>query len=79
MTCMYVLREDVAQASLGLVGLLTAAAWMLSNRSVTHPGPSIGFPGYLYPDDATCEMYNVRLLDKFEIATALVFDVTFRR
>ena len=21
------------------------------------PAPSIGFPGYIYPDDATCEMY----------------------
>ncbi|CAN0236457.1 unnamed protein product, partial [Hapterophycus canaliculatus] len=49
---------DVAQASLGLLGLLTAAGWMLNNRSPDHPPPSIGFPGYLYPDDATCEMYQ---------------------
>lgn len=32
---------------------------MLSNRSPDHPEPSIGFPGYLYPDDATCEAYEV--------------------
>lgn len=51
--------SDVAQASLGLLGLLTTSAWMLSNRSPDHPGPSIGFPGYLYPDDATCEAYEV--------------------
>ncbi|CAM9258817.1 unnamed protein product [Ectocarpus sp. 12 AP-2014] len=49
---------DVAQASLGLLGLLTTSAWMLSNRSPDHPQPSIGFPGYLYPDDATCEAYE---------------------
>lgn len=49
---------DVAQASLGLLGLLTAGAWMLNNRSPKSPPPSVGFPGYLYPDDATCEMYN---------------------
>lgn len=49
---------DVAQASLGLVGLLTAAAWMMNNRDPMYPQPSVGFPGYLYPDDATCDMYN---------------------
>ncbi|CAN0077118.1 unnamed protein product [Pylaiella littoralis] len=55
---MSVAYTDVLQASLGLLGLLTAAAWMLNNRSPDHPVPSIGFPGYLYPDDATCNMYN---------------------
>lgn len=49
---------DVAQASLGLLGLLAAAGWMLINRDPTHPQPSVGFPGYLYPDDATCETYQ---------------------
>lgn len=48
----------MAQASLGLIGLLTAAAWMLNNRDPQFPQPSVGFPGYLYPDDDTCEMYN---------------------
>ncbi|CAN0455328.1 unnamed protein product, partial [Scytosiphon promiscuus] len=48
---------DVAQASLGLLGLLAAAGWMLINRDPTPPQPSVGFPGYLYPDDATCETY----------------------
>lgn len=37
---------------------------MLNNREPTHPGPSIGFPGYLYPDDATCDMYEVRVCER---------------
>lgn len=35
---------------------------MLNNRTPDHPPPSIGFPDYLYPDDATCEMYQVLLV-----------------
>lgn len=50
--------SDVAQASLGIVGLLTAAVWMLVNREPWYPQPSIGFPGYIYPDDETCNMYQ---------------------
>lgn len=31
---------------------------MLNNREPQYPQPSIGFPGYLYPDNSTCEMYE---------------------
>lgn len=31
---------------------------MLGNRDSKFPEPSVGFPGYIYPDDATCEMYD---------------------
>ncbi|CAM9926901.1 unnamed protein product, partial [Discosporangium mesarthrocarpum] len=49
---------DVAQASLGIIGLLTSAIFMLESRVTHFAGPSIGFPDYLYPTDEICEMYN---------------------
>jgi len=48
---------DLLQATVGWIGCVTFAYYMIANND-SAPAPSIGFPGYIYPDDATCEMYN---------------------
>jgi Na+/proline symporter len=49
---------DVVQAALGFTGLCVGTWWMLANNDNYAPTPSVGFPGYIYPDDATCELYQ---------------------
>ncbi|KAL7531840.1 hypothetical protein ACHAXR_004270 [Thalassiosira sp. AJA248-18] len=48
---------DVLQATVGWTGCVTLAFYMIANEE-SAPPPSIGFPGYIYPDDETCEMYE---------------------
>lgn len=34
-----------------------AAFWMIANATERAPPPSIGFPGYIYPNDEICDKY----------------------
>lgn len=49
---------DVLQAAVGWTGCATLAFYMIANSEESAPPPSIGFPGYMYPDDDTCQMYE---------------------
>ncbi|KAL3929736.1 MAG: hypothetical protein SGBAC_012080 [Bacillariaceae sp.] len=49
---------DVMQAGVGWLGALSFAFWMIKNSELEAPPPSIGFPGYSYPNDEICEMYD---------------------
>lgn len=48
---------DVLQATVGWLGCLSLAFYLISNEQGSAT-PSIGIPGYVYPDDATCAMYD---------------------
>lgn len=48
---------DVAQAAVGWTGCMAVSFYMIKNFP-SAPPPSIGFPDYIYPDDAACEMYD---------------------
>jgi Na+/proline symporter len=49
---------DVMQAAVGWLGSLCFAFYMIKNSELSAPPPSIGFPGYSYPNDETCAMYD---------------------
>ena len=49
---------DVVQSAVGMIGCLACAYWLIGNADKEAPPPSVGFPLYMYPDDATAEMYN---------------------
>jgi Na+/proline symporter len=49
---------DVIQSVIGWIGCCTFAFYMIRNAKDSAPPSSIGFPGYSYPDDATCAMYE---------------------
>lgn len=53
---------DVFQAIVGWSGCIVAAFYLIANEQVQAPPPSIGFPGYVYPDNigdgGICDMYN---------------------
>jgi len=50
---------DVVQAAIGWIGSITFAAYMIHNAEQNAPPVSIGFPGYMYPEDGPgCELYN---------------------
>uniref|UniRef100_A0A7S2VEF1 Solute carrier family 5 member 8 n=1 Tax=Entomoneis paludosa TaxID=265537 RepID=A0A7S2VEF1_9STRA len=52
---------DVVQGVIGWSGCVVMAFWFIANETEAPP-PSIGFPGYIYPDNigdgGTCDMYN---------------------
>lgn len=52
---------DVVQGLIGWTGCVVMAYWFISNETEAPP-PSIGFPGYIYPDNigegGICDMYN---------------------
>lgn len=52
---------DVAQGLMGWSGCIVLAYYLISNETRAPP-PSIGFPGYVYPDaigdDGVCDMYQ---------------------
>lgn len=48
---------DVVQASIGWLGCVTLAYYMIANATPAPP-PSIGFPDYVYPDQETCDLYD---------------------
>lgn len=49
---------DVVQAAIGWSGVLVAGFWFIANAQEQAPPPSIGFPGYMYPNDEICQMYD---------------------
>ena len=53
---------DVAQAILGWSGAVVCAYYLVATESPNAPPPSVGFPGYVYPDSigdgGICDMYN---------------------
>ena len=49
--------NDVMRVA-GIFGLIVCAAYMLQNRPVHAPPPSIGYPGYVYPNAEVCAMYE---------------------
>ncbi|KAG5175436.1 Solute:Sodium symporter family [Tribonema minus] len=49
---------DVVQALTGITGLTVFSIYMLSSYSQDYPPASVGFPGYIYPDQQVCEMYD---------------------
>lgn len=48
---------DVVQSVVGICGALVVAFYFIENHP-SAPAPSIGFPGYVYPDQATCDLYE---------------------
>ena len=49
---------DVVQAAIGWIGSLTIAFYFIKNAKHSAPPPSIGFDGYIYPDEATAKLYD---------------------
>jgi len=49
---------DVLQAAVGWIGSITLAFYMISNAENSAPPVSIGYPKYIYPDEASCAMYE---------------------
>lgn len=48
---------DVVQGAVGWSGCVVAAYYLIANKTEA-PGPSIGFPGYVYPSEELCTMYD---------------------
>ncbi|KAJ1446473.1 Sodium:solute symporter family-domain-containing protein, partial [Pelagophyceae sp. CCMP2097] len=48
---------DFVQAFFGLLGVFVTGMWAMQYRN-PHPPESIGFPGYMYPDDEVCAKYS---------------------
>jgi hypothetical protein len=48
---------DVVQSTLGIFGCLVCAFYFIGNAPAAPP-VSIGFPGYVYPDQASCDLYD---------------------
>lgn len=49
---------DVAQGVIGWTGALTCAFWFIARSPNAAPPPSVGFPGYTYPNEQVCEAYS---------------------
>jgi hypothetical protein len=53
---------DVVQGLMGWSGCVVFVYWMIANAEPSAPPPSIGFPGYIYPDvqgdGGICDMYE---------------------
>ena len=49
---------DVVQAMVGWIGCTSLAFYMIHTADDSAPPPSIGFPGYSYPNDEICNMYD---------------------
>lgn len=53
---------DVMQGMIGWVGCFACAVYMVVNEKIKAPPPSVGFPGYIYPDGVgdggICDMYQ---------------------
>lgn len=49
---------DIIQGGIGWTGCVVSAYWMIANTPYQAPPPSVGFPGYIYPDDDICAMYS---------------------
>mmetsp|Transcript_21613 Transcript_21613/g.33890 ORF Transcript_21613/g.33890 Transcript_21613/m.33890 type:complete len:671 (+) Transcript_21613:33-2045(+) len=62
---------DVFQATIGWLGCITLAFYMISNAEQSAPPQSIGFVGYSYPDDETCALYDGVPCDNQDIVNAV--------
>jgi Na+/proline symporter len=49
---------DVAQGLMGWSGAFITAIWLITNSDPAAPPPSVGFEGYVYPDEEICQLYN---------------------
>lgn len=49
---------DVVQSGVSMIGALACVFWLLRNAKKSAPPPSIGFDGYVYPNDKIATMYN---------------------
>jgi Na+(H+)/acetate symporter ActP len=49
---------DVAQGVLGWTGCAVAAFYIIATATNQAAPPSVGFPGYIYPDQEVCDMYQ---------------------
>jgi hypothetical protein len=49
---------DVVQGVIGWSGCIVAAYWFIVNSEESAPTASIGFPGYIYPNDELCQQYQ---------------------
>lgn len=49
---------DVVQGVVGWSGCLVCAFYLIANQDPASPKPSVGFPGYIYPNAETCELYD---------------------
>ena len=49
---------DVIQSAVGMTGCLAAVYWIITNAEEKAPPPSIGFPDYVYPNEAIAKMYD---------------------
>jgi hypothetical protein len=49
---------DIIQGAIGWTGCIVAAYYLMANATERAPPPSVGFPGYIYPNDEICNMYN---------------------
>ena len=49
---------DVIQGLIGWSGVVVAAFWFIANAEEEAPPPSIGFPGYIYPNDEICQLHE---------------------
>lgn len=47
----------MVQALTGITGLAVFAIYMMATYT-SHPPASVGFEGYIYPDERVCEMYS---------------------
>ena len=45
-------------SGVGWSGCIVVAYWFIANAEELAPPPSIGSPGYIYPNDEICQMYN---------------------
>ncbi|KAL7537859.1 LOW QUALITY PROTEIN: hypothetical protein ACHAWF_005920 [Thalassiosira exigua] len=55
---------DCLQALIGWTGCCTLAFYLIKNEKMNASPSSISFPGYIYPDDDTCLMYECVPCDK---------------
>ena len=49
---------DVIQGAIGWSGCIVASYWTIVNTSENAAPPSVGFLGYIYPNDEICLMYE---------------------
>jgi len=53
---------DIFQSTIGWIGAFTVSIWALTHEEIKASPPSVGFPGYIYPDSigegGICDLYQ---------------------
>lgn len=62
---------DVFQATVGWLGCITLAFYMIHNTEQKAPPQSTGFVGYSYPDAEACELFDGVACDNQDIVNAI--------